>query len=132
MPDRTTGENKMSKLLDLMKKLGSDAALAAEYDKDAERVMQRAGLSDEERRAMVAKDYTAIKKLTGLEDGQFATNHTIKAYDERSEEHTSELQSLMRTSYAVFCLKKKKRKQRKYKRSQQKVKRQYTKTKVAN
>src|SRR3546814_3614414 len=26
----------------------------------------------------------------------------------RSEEHTSELQSLMRTSYAVFCLKKKK------------------------
>src|SRR3546814_10876427 len=30
----------------------------------------------------------------------------IKAY--RSEAHTSELQSLMRTSYAVFCLKKKK------------------------
>src|SRR3546814_5135886 len=31
----------------------------------------------------------------------------------RSEEHTSELQSLMRISYAVFCLKKKKTKQRK-------------------
>src|SRR3546814_6224493 len=30
----------------------------------------------------------------------------------RSEEHTSELQSLMRISYAVFCLKKKKRKNR--------------------
>src|SRR3546814_10533463 len=29
-------------------------------------------------------------------------------HQERSEEHTSELQSLMRTSYAVFCLKKKK------------------------
>src|SRR3546814_10540400 len=29
---------------------------------------------------------------------------------DRSEEHTSELQSLMRISYAVFCLKKKKRK----------------------
>src|SRR3546814_1289397 len=29
---------------------------------------------------------------------------------ERSEEHTSELQSLMRLSYAVFCLKKKKHK----------------------
>src|SRR3546814_6106404 len=28
--------------------------------------------------------------------------------NQRSEEHTSELQSLMRTSYAVFCLKKKK------------------------
>src|SRR3546814_6120518 len=31
---------------------------------------------------------------------------------ERSEEHTSELQSLMRNSYAVFCLKKKKKKQK--------------------
>src|SRR3546814_2745875 len=30
----------------------------------------------------------------------------------RSEEHTSELQSLMRTSYAVFCLKKKKTKKK--------------------
>src|SRR3546814_9217296 len=30
------------------------------------------------------------------------------AIDERSEEHTSELQSLMRISYAVFCLKQKK------------------------
>src|SRR3546814_5146579 len=30
--------------------------------------------------------------------------------DGRSEEHTSELQSLMRSSYAVFCLKKKKHK----------------------
>src|SRR3546814_15872504 len=30
--------------------------------------------------------------------------------DRRSEEHTSELQSLMRISYAVFCLKKKNRK----------------------
>src|SRR3546814_3126654 len=29
---------------------------------------------------------------------------------DRSEEHTSELQSLMRNSYAVFCLKKKKNK----------------------
>src|SRR3546814_10522952 len=31
--------------------------------------------------------------------------------DDRSEEHTSELQSLMRISYAVFCLKKKKNRQ---------------------
>src|SRR3546814_6742161 len=30
------------------------------------------------------------------------------SWDVRSEEHTSELQSLMRISYAVFCLKKKK------------------------
>src|SRR3546814_1587359 len=32
----------------------------------------------------------------------------VRASGRRSEEHTSELQSLMRISYAVFCLKKKK------------------------
>src|SRR3546814_5369370 len=32
----------------------------------------------------------------------------LRSWIRRSEEHTSELQSLMRTSYAVFCLKKKK------------------------
>src|SRR3546814_8511137 len=32
----------------------------------------------------------------------------LQSEEERSEEHTSELQSLMRISYAVFCLKKKK------------------------
>src|SRR3546814_4602168 len=40
----------------------------------------------------------------------FATNVSVGGVSEglRSEEHTSELQSLMRISYAVFCLKKKK------------------------
>src|SRR3546814_9579452 len=33
--------------------------------------------------------------------------HRLDPVVERSEEHTSELQSLMRISYAVFCLKKK-------------------------
>src|SRR3546814_4016156 len=33
--------------------------------------------------------------------------HLEPVQEERSEEHTSELQSLMRSSYAVFCLKKK-------------------------
>src|SRR3546814_4265725 len=33
----------------------------------------------------------------------------VDGFDNRSEEHTSELQSLMRISYAVFCLKKTKR-----------------------
>src|SRR3546814_8321894 len=37
----------------------------------------------------------------------FTGNHFQHAIDQRSEEHTSELQSLMRISYAVFCLKKK-------------------------
>jgi hypothetical protein len=64
-----------------MRKLGSDAALEAEYGKDPGAVLQRFGLSEAERNAMMESDYAAIRKLTGLEDGQFATNHTIKAYD---------------------------------------------------
>src|SRR3546814_3435497 len=39
-----------------------------------------------------------------------------RAESRRSEEHTSELQSLMRNSYAVFCLKKKKKNNRNDKR----------------
>src|SRR3546814_16754749 len=39
----------------------------------------------------------------------------------RSEEHTSELQSLMRNSYAVFCLKKKKPINKKHERLDQKT-----------
>src|SRR3546814_7862152 len=38
----------------------------------------------------------------------FRETETGEECPERSEEHTSELQSLMRISYAVFCLKKKK------------------------
>src|SRR3546814_2701010 len=45
--------------------------------------------------------------------GSFLSFHRIStngtAASKRSEEHTSELQSLMRISYAVFCLKKKKK-----------------------
>src|SRR3546814_2641561 len=42
------------------------------------------------------------------DDGLWVQGAMLEA---RSEEHTSELQSLMRISYAVFCLKKKKKKQ---------------------
>src|SRR3546814_1835090 len=46
------------------------------------------------------------EKLAGLFwGGRFE----VQARQSRSEEHTSELQSLMRISYAVFCLKKKKK-----------------------
>src|SRR3546814_1338184 len=39
---------------------------------------------------------------------QIAEQGIVLLKNDRSEEHTSELQSLMRNSYAVFCLKKKK------------------------
>src|SRR3546814_4415273 len=41
---------------------------------------------------------------------EFLSGHHAECSVSRSEEHTSELQSLMRISYAVFCLKKKKTK----------------------
>src|SRR3546814_8644291 len=48
-------------------------------------------------------------------EAEIRKTYRIKAKESpgipRSEEHTSELQSLMRISYAVFCLKKKKKKQ---------------------
>src|SRR3546814_7227701 len=47
----------------------------------------------------------------GLTPGtELAAVHSAPVW-QRSEEHTSELQSLMRISYAVFCLKKKKKEQ---------------------
>src|SRR3546814_7456507 len=58
-----------------------------------------------------------LARFTGTDDDvNIETDHqefrAWKWADPRSEEHTSELQSLMRISYAVFCLKKKKKKHR--------------------
>src|SRR3546814_10808129 len=50
----------------------------------------------------------AYDRLLGAEQHLAGAEHGQVLVVERSEEHTSELQSLMRISYAVFCLKKKK------------------------
>src|SRR3546814_9227449 len=58
--------------------------------------------------AMPAGEALTLKFVTG--QSWSGANHYVGAYNSiRSEEHTSELQSLMRISYAVFCLKKKKK-----------------------
>src|SRR3546814_2006835 len=49
-------------------------------------------------------------KMRGMSAGGREAQ-SIAFLNTRSEEHTSELQSLMRISYAVFCLKKQKKKQ---------------------
>src|SRR3546814_9332566 len=57
--------------------------------------------------ANLKKEDMITKNISApLHDG--AVRYYKEAGLMRSEEHTSELQSLMRTSYAVFCLKKKK------------------------
>src|SRR3546814_2563173 len=56
-------------------------------------------------------DYESSLRRLSWANGAVATLYSA-AEPERSEEHTSELQSLMRISYAVFCLTKKKNRQK--------------------
>src|SRR3546814_8216644 len=53
------------------------------------------------------QDGVILRLLTNIQLGVPFTHIVLLCNSSRSEEHTSELQSLMRISYAVFCLKKK-------------------------
>src|SRR3546814_2620223 len=58
------------------------------------------------------KGWTGPKRVDGQQIEGSWRSHQVpfsdaRGDDDRSEEHTSELQSLMRNSYAVLCLKKK-------------------------
>src|SRR3546814_4446302 len=79
--------------------------------------LQGIGIADRNTVAGVVRAHVALRKARAQakEDGlpdfdfRFVTGARLAFADgtPRSEEHTSELQSLMRNSYAVFCLKKK-------------------------
>src|SRR3546814_5617764 len=60
------------------------------------------------RSCMPATKYSLSGSRERFSNGSTAIDLAGGAAAARSEEHTSELQSLMRISYAVFCLKKKK------------------------
>src|SRR3546814_8681308 len=64
-------------------------------------------VDDADNRVQVVEQAPLWRDHTGTE----ADRRNVKSelHNERSEEHTSELKSLMRNSYAVFCLKKKKK-----------------------
>src|SRR3546814_6796590 len=72
----------------------------------------RAGLGSATATARLIRRRIAME--TGLTASAGVSYNKFIAKLARSEEHTSELQSLMRISYAVFCLKKKKKKTTKY------------------
>src|SRR3546814_8574730 len=61
-------------------------------------------------RAAPYADLAQIRSALGAAQRRHAA-HYVTTPTARSEEHTSELQSLMRNSYAVFCLKKKQTRQ---------------------
>src|SRR3546814_9822149 len=69
------------------------------------KIETRIGVKRESRRILSIVSNTT--ELKGFPVGFFAEEMTRAFLMFRSEEHTSELQSLMRISYAVFCLKKK-------------------------
>src|SRR3546814_6224438 len=89
--------------------LGEVAGLAAELV----RLRAADGDGDRRRRWRREADRTVAYRRLGIEPnvvvdrGEKQRRELVDAAD-RSEEHTSELQSLMRISYAVFCLKKNK------------------------
>src|SRR3546814_10762054 len=58
-------------------------------------------------RFFTPEDRAAGKPERALAAARASGRHEDEGWRVRSEEHTSELQSLMRISYAVFCLKKK-------------------------
>src|SRR3546814_1142330 len=58
-------------------------------------------------RTLAVGPVAVLSLMTASAAGAVAAQGTAEYLEARSEEHTSELQSLMRLSYAVFCLKKK-------------------------
>src|SRR3546814_8734986 len=54
----------------------------------------------------IARAQLLVASQTCKDSSGFAIDYDVIGAPDRSEEHTSELQSLMRISYAVFCLKK--------------------------
>src|SRR3546814_1593381 len=76
---------------------GADAVYAGFRDQTNARAFPGLNFSDDELRAGVRYAHASGTEVY----------LALNTYPDRSEEHTSELQSLMRISYAVFCLKKK-------------------------
>src|SRR3546814_6847438 len=96
---------------DRLRRRRPHARLGGDADRDRYRLAQfravrrwRCAVSGNRRRAPLEHSFVMPDFCSGI---QCASNDRARGGLDRSEEHTSELQSLMRISYAVFCLKKK-------------------------
>src|SRR3546814_2445445 len=83
------------------------AVVAQEVKTLAAQTAQATGQIAEQIRSIQAAAREAIAAMSTIRDGISTVHLSTENIRSRSEEHTSELQSLMRISYAVFCLKKK-------------------------
>src|SRR3546814_1336913 len=81
-----------------------DNATAAQPAWDATPVASRAAIL-EHAADLLEQRTPAFMALCTKEAGKTIPDGVAEVREARSEEHTSELQSLMRNSYAVFCLK---------------------------
>src|SRR3546814_4486782 len=104
------------------RQIGTTFAFLHQQGQLLEREFGGIGMDGGDRAGMAGIDVAQIEK--GRSIAQFLEQDAVRAHPERaleqmlgrdiggalrSEEHTSELQSLMRNSYAVLCLKKKKK-----------------------
>src|SRR3546814_8974635 len=93
-----------------------DPALVMQLHSNKEQLFAAAAQADVDLHSLIEApiadlpEAAAARLFSGFEDP------SQRDSSERSEEHTSELQSLMRISYAVFCLKQKKSKKKNTKR----------------
>src|SRR3546814_8581112 len=74
----------------------------------AHRAIGAVGAGDQPQPTTFLRLWVSLLLVAGCNPGVLGKNPDLQEMGHRSEEHTSELQSLMRISYAVFCLKKKK------------------------
>lgn len=71
----------MSRLRELLVDLGKDAKVHDAYIADPKSVMADYGLTDEEIRAMLAKDLDAVRRLSGIDE--LKSNGVISAHEDK-------------------------------------------------
>src|SRR3546814_7930168 len=106
------GRREQQPTLGLRRDQRDDASVGVDIDDQPQRFAEPAPAgqlvgADGEKAPVARRDQQLVGRLGVRGKGQLVAFLEL----ERSEEHTSELQSLMRISYAVFCLKKKKKTQ---------------------
>src|SRR3546814_7420232 len=113
-PPRSTRTDTLFPYTTLFRSVGAEKQFVMDTDfEKAQRDLQRADQAIA-MAAMFLSEHVGVRAIVAMTESggtarylsRFRSN--VPIYGLRSEEHTSELQSLMRISYAVFCLKKKK------------------------